>query len=72
MGSKVSRIRPSYQQFHSRSESVERDGAEFFGQQGLDEEYGAGESQGVSLGLKALVVNKCILFPTYSLSIFIS
>ena len=47
----------SQQQFLSRSESVERDGAEFFGQQGLDEEYGAGESQGVSLGLKALVVN---------------
>ena len=31
-----------------RSESVERDGTAFFAQQGLDEEYGAGEGQGVS------------------------
>lgn len=31
-----------------RSESVERDGAEFFSQQGLDEDYGAGEVHGVS------------------------
>merc|ERR1712226_1342944 len=30
----------------SRSESVERDGAEFFSQQGLDEDYGAGEVHG--------------------------
>merc|ERR1712083_718723 len=29
-----------------RSESVERDGAEFYSQQGLDEDYGAGEVHG--------------------------
>ena len=31
-----------------RSESVERDGTAFFAQQGLDEDYGTGEGQGVS------------------------
>ena len=35
-----------------RSESVERDGTAFFAQQGLDEDYGTGEGQGVSQHFK--------------------